>query len=79
MQTCPVSKTMASKLTVKSPARLLLAQKFRFREITGHEDPKEVLESEDVFKQHKLGNFRSHYSRMRKCHGNAEGKSPILF
>jgi len=55
-----------SKLTAKSPARLLLRQKFDDRHLTGDEDPKDVWESEALFKEHKLENFRTHYNRMRK-------------
>ena len=54
------------KLTVKSPARQLLRKKFLPGEITGDEDPKEVWESEGVFGEHKIGNFRTHYKKTRK-------------
>jgi len=53
------------KLTSKSPAKLLLKQKFIEGKLTGDENPKDVWESEEVFKKHKLSNFRTHYNRMR--------------
>jgi len=54
-----------SKLTAKSPARMLLLQKFNDGKLTGDEEPKDVWESEDVFRKHKLTNFRAHYNRLR--------------
>ena len=54
------------KLTAKSPARQILASKFRSGEITENEDLKDVWLSEPIFQHHKLNNFRKHYNNERK-------------
>ena len=64
---------MVGELTAKSPARQLLRKTFLSGEITDNEDPKEVWESERVFKQHKLGNFRTHYNKTRKEFSKSSG------
>ena len=69
---------MTGKLKAKSPARLLLAKKFLSGEILGQEDPKEVRESEEAFRQHKLRNFRTHYNKMRKEHADSAGGYTIF-
>ena len=65
---------MMGKLTAQSPARRLLLSKFQSGEITGKEDPKVVWESNDVFQQHKLANFRVHYNNIRKNPPSKDGK-----
>lgn len=66
------------KLTANSPARLLLLQKFLNGDIRGDEDPKEVWQSEDVFMEHKLSNFRTHYNNMRRNPPKKDGKLYIF-
>ena len=65
---------MAGKMTAHSPARQLLLKNFLSGEINGHKDLKAVWEKEDVFRQHKLHVFRTHYNRIRKEHATSEGK-----
>lgn len=57
---------MSLKLTANSAARKLLVQEFANGEITGDEDPKDVWESDSIFQQHKLSNFRTHYNNLRR-------------
>lgn len=57
---------MAPRLTKGSKAVKLLRSKFQKGEITGKEDPKLVWQSDDVFKQHKLPNFRTCYNNVKK-------------
>lgn len=49
----PLFQTKVRKLTAKS------LKKFLSGEISGNEDPKDVWENEEVFRQHNLGNFRT--------------------
>jgi len=67
---------MAPKLTAKSPARKLLLQKFVQKELNGTEDPKDVWESDPIFMEHKLSNFRTHYNNLRNQY--KEGKVVFL-
>lgn len=66
-----------TRLTKTSRAVKLLRSKFETGEVTGREDPKEFWQSEVVFQEHKLTNFRTCYNNIRKDFEGQHGK--LLF
>ncbi len=57
---------MPPKLTKSFAARQLVEKIFKNGQITAAEDPKSVYESEPVFQQQKLDDFRVHYNNLEK-------------
>ena len=57
---------MTGKLFKGSKAVLLLRAKFERGEIAGKESSKSIRESESIFKEHKLSNFRACFNNMKR-------------
>ncbi len=57
------------------PGRKITSAKFMKGEITGNETPKSVHESEALFREHRLSNFKTCYNNMAKEFINSNGKS----
>lgn len=61
-----VLKILSRPLSSNSKAVLLLRKTFGGGGITDDDDPKLVWLSEPVFKENKLGNFRSRFNKQKK-------------
>lgn len=62
------------KLTATSPAVQLLQQKFEKGEVQQSTDPKSIWESENIFQEHKLDNFRTCVNRLKRFYFDHNGE-----
>jgi len=76
----PPAPEIPEKLSEPSRAVRSLRKKFATREIPPDANPKQIHESNDLVKWHKLDNFRTRFNKLKaQYYGNGKGMLKFLF
>lgn len=70
---------MGEKLTEGSRAVRLLRKKFASGDIAKDAHPKQIHESNNVFRDHKLDNFRTKFNKLKSEYSGADDGTFVAF